>query len=579
MTIIFRYLGKYRLAAGMAVLMMLIELALELIQPFLIAVIIDEGITQKDTSVVLLWGGLLVGGSIVAFGAGILSSFFASHTSQGFAFDIREALYTKVQAFSYAVFNRFATSSLITRLTNDVTQLLDTVFMGLRFMLRMPLVVIGSIVMALVVHLQLGLLLTLTVPALLVFVVWIMKKASVLFKKVQMKLDTVNRVMQENLTGMRLIRVFVRRKEEAGRFDRLSGELMGSTVSALRLTEMTMPFILLIMNAGIIAVLWFGHQQIGVGSATSGEVVAVVNYSLRTAGALSAFSMIVATLSRARASAQRIDEALETDSKARVHSGHIPVESCAGSVEFDQVSFLYPHTDARVLTDISFKIQPGETAAIMGATGSGKSSLMQLVLRLYEQTAGVVRIDGRDARELDLEFLHRSIGYVSQEVLLFSGTIRDNIAWGLEDASMEQVVEAARMAQIHETIEKLPDGYQTQLGQRGINLSGGQKQRLSIARALIRKPAILLLDDSTSALDVRTEAALLHALKEMACTTLLITQKISSTVGADQILLLDEGSLIAQGTHEQLMAGNSLYRRIYESQFGKEGTAHVGSFK
>ena len=301
------------------------------------------------------------------------------------------------------------------------------------------------------------------------------------------------------------------------------------------------------MNAGIIAVLWFGHKQISMGTATAGEVVAVVNYSLRTAGALSAFSMIVAAFSRARASAQRVDEALGTDSEAPVRSGRNPEGLCEGGVEFEHVSFQYPHSEARVLTDICFKVRPGETVAILGATGSGKSSLMQLVLRLYEEAAGVVRIDGRNARELDMAYLHRSIGYVSQEVLLFSGTIRDNIAWGLEDASMEQVMEAAKLAQIHETIEKLPDQYDTLLGQRGINLSGGQKQRLSIARALIRKPAILLLDDSTSALDVRTEAALLQALKGMSCTTLLITQKISSTIGADLILLLDEGSLIAQG--------------------------------
>lgn len=361
-----RFLGKYRIAAGMAVFMMLVELAVELIQPYLISVIIDDGISQKDSSVVLLWGGILVVGSVAAFISGILSSFFASHASQGFAFDVREALYAKVQEFAYPVFNRFATSSLITRLTNDVTQLQDTVFMGLRFMLRMPLVVIGSIVMALVVHVQLGFLLTLTVPALLVFVIWIMKRASVLFKKVQMSLDTLNRVMQENLSGMRLIRVFVRRKEEARRFAGQSQELMKSTVSALRLTEITMPFILLIMNAGIIVVLWFGHKQISAGTATAGEVVAVVNYSLRTAGALSAFSMIVTTFSRARASAQRVDEALGTDSESSASSGRNPEGRYEGGIEFEQVSFQYPNSEARVLTDISFKVRPGDTVAILG---------------------------------------------------------------------------------------------------------------------------------------------------------------------------------------------------------------------
>lgn len=578
---IMRFLKKYQVSAYTAVFLMLIELTVELVQPFLISIIIDKGITPKNTSVVLLWGGVMVGGSVIAFAAGILSSFFAAHASQSFAYDIREKLYEKVQAFSYSVFNRFATSSLITRLTNDVTQLQDTVFMGLRFMLRMPLVVTGSMIMALVVHTELGFLLALTVPALFLFVIWIMKKASVLFKRVQLRLDAVNGMMQENLSGMRLIRVFVRREEEASRFARYSGELMKSSVSALRFTEITMPFIVLIMNAGIIAVLWFGHKQINVGGATTGEVVAIVNYSLRTAGALSALSMIVATFSRARASAQRVNEAFATDSESsdkQALSLAYAKRIVKGSVEFEKVTFQYPNTDAPVLEDISFRVGPGETVAILGATGSGKSSLMQLILRLYEEDKGVIRIDDQVASELNTRELHDAIGYVPQEVLLFTGTIRENIAWGKEGASLEEIVEAAMLAQIHETITQLPKGYDTLLGQRGINLSGGQKQRISIARALIRKPVILLLDDSTSALDVKTEAALLQAIRTISCTTFLITQKISSTLDADLILLLDNGRLLAQGNHKQLLANQALYKRIYESQFGEEGS-HVGIAK
>jgi ATP-binding cassette subfamily B multidrug efflux pump len=578
MKLVLRFLRKYRLTAIVAVFLMFVELMVELFQPYLISIIIDKGITQKEPSVVLWWGGVLVAGAMLSFGAGILSSFFAAHASQSLGYDIREKLYTNVQAFSYAVFNRFATSSLITRLTNDITQLQDTVFMGLRFMLRMPLVVIGSIIMALVVHVELGFLLVLTVPALFLFVIWMMKKASGLFQRVQVRLDAVNGVMQENLVGMRLIRVFVRREEEATRFAKHSGELMRSSVSALRLTEITMPFIVLIMNAGIIAVLWFGQLDIRAGSATSGEVVAIVNYSLRTAGALSTLSMIVSAFSRGRASAQRINEVLNTESEARPA---LPTGSDAvskGSIQFENVIFRYPNTGAPILENISFQVRPGEMVAILGATGSGKSSLMQLILRLYEEDEGTIRIDGVDARRLDLLKLHRAIGYVPQEVLLFTGTIRENISWGLDEASLEEVIEAAKLAQIHDTITQLPNGYDTPLGQRGINLSGGQKQRISIARALIRRPAILLLDDSTSALDVRTEAALLQALTGMSCTTLLITQKISSTLHADLILLLDDGRLIGQGNHKELMASHALYRRIYESQFGEEGS-HVGSFK
>jgi len=582
MKLVFHFIQKYRVAAFAAVVLMLIELTVELIQPLLISKIIDGGIAERDIQVVLLWSGVLAVGTLFAFVAGILSSFFASHVSQSLGYDIREMLYGKVQALSYAVFNRFATSSLITRLTNDVTQVQDTTFMGLRFMLRMPLVVIGSMIMALVVHAKLGFLLLLTVPALILFIVWIVKKAAALFRKVQQRLDTVNGVMQENLSGMRLIRVFVRRREEAERFARHSGELRQSSTSALRLTEITLPFIVLIMNAGIIAVLWFGHLEIGTGSATTGEVVAIVNYSLRTAGALSTLSMLVSAFSRARASAQRINEVAETNSGAsdsgtdNSSNGEPAVNISEGNVEFDKVTFQYPNTAAPVLEEISFRARAGDTVAILGATGSGKSSLMQLILRLYEEDAGVIRIDGQDVRELNVSELHDRIGYVPQEVLLFTGTIRDNIAWGSEYASLEQVVEAAKQAQIHDTIVQLPKGYDTMLGQRGVNLSGGQKQRISIARALIRKPVILLLDDSTSALDVRTEAALLQELNAMPCTTFLITQKISSTLNADLILLLDDGRLIAQGNHEELMSASSLYRRIYESQFGEEGS-HVGS--
>ncbi|MGF7048435.1 ATP-binding cassette subfamily B protein [Paenibacillus sp. DS2015] len=582
MGIIFSFLKKYRVASIVALSMMLIELTVELLQPFLISKIIDDGIVKQDLSVVWLWGGVLVGSAIFAFIAGILSSFFASHASQGLGYDLRDQLYKKVQSFSYSVFNRFSTSSLITRLTGDISQLQDTVFMSLRFMTRVPLVVIGSVIMALIVNVKLGLLLTITVPILLLFVFWMMKKASVLFRTVQNRLDHVNGVIQENLTGIRLIRVFVRMSHETSRFAKSSGELMKGTISALRLTESTMPFILFMMNAGIIAILWFGRKDIATGGATVGEVVAVVNYSLRTIGAMSALSWLVVTFSRASASAQRIKEVLSTENATYEFmsdpndNNKVNQADLEGRVEFDGISFQYPGSGISVLQDISFEVGAGETIAIMGATGAGKTSLVQLIPSLYEQDKGVVRIDGVDTRKLDVSWLRGAIGYVPQEVVLFTGSVRDNIAWGLEDASLEQIKQAAKRAQIHDTIAQLPNGYDTMLGQRGVNLSGGQKQRLSIARALVRSPKILILDDSTSALDVRTEAALLEALKSLSCTTFLITQKISSTTSADLILLLDEGRLIERGKHEDLMVSSSLYRRIYESQYGEEAQ-HVQS--
>ncbi|MDU2243415.1 MAG: ABC transporter ATP-binding protein, partial [Paenibacillus sp.] len=506
---------------------------------------------------------------------------------QGFGYDLRDKLYEKVQSFSYEVFNRFAASSLITRLTGDITVLQDVIFMCLRFASRVPLVVIGSVVMALVVHVKLGLLLTITVPVLLGFVLWMIRKASALFRTVQRRTDHVNGLIQENLTGMRLIRVFVRMSHEIGRFEQRNRDLRQGTVAALKLTETTMPFLLFLMNAGIIAVLWFGRIEIADGGASVGEVVAFINYSLRTIGALSALSWIMSSLSRGAASAGRVREVLEEDDPAGEREGRAAeargekteeetaVAPIQGRIEFRDVSFRYPGRDVMALERVSFTAEPGQRIAILGATGSGKSSLVQLIPGMYEPTKGTIRIDGSDIRQLGRKRLRRAIGYVPQEVMLFSGTIRENIAWGREDATLEQIQTAARQAQIHETIERQPHGYETRLGQRGVNLSGGQKQRLSIARALVRQPAILILDDSTSALDVRTEAALLEEVSRLSCTTLLITQKISSTITADLILLMDDGRLIASGKHEELLLRSELYRRICESQQGKEAEPHA----
>lgn len=573
---VFSFMKKYWIAATAAFCMMLLELSVELVQPLIISKIIDDGIAQRQLSVAWTWGAVLVGSAFVAFAGGIASSFFASHASQGFGYDLRDKLYEKVEGFSYSVFNRFATSSLITRLTGDITQLQDMLFMSLRFASRVPLVVLGSMVMALVVHAQLGIFLTVLIPVLIVFVYWMIKRISVQFRAVQQRLDGLNGVIQENLLGMRLIRVFVRRDHEITRFGQRSKELMDGTVRALRSAETTMPFILFVMNLGILAVLWFGRIDIAAGSASVGQVVAVVNYSLRTIGALSALSWIMTSYSRAAASAQRVNEVLLTeDDSEETHTYQTNKPNLEGRVEFSTVSFRYPDSEMNALENISFQIEPGQRVAIMGATGSGKSSLVQLIPRLYEPSNGVIKIDGIDIAGIDSSRLRGSIGYVPQEIMLFSGTVRENIAWGREDASLEEIEKAAKQAQIHDTIKSLTHGYGTMIGQRGVNLSGGQKQRLSIARALVRRPSILILDDSTSALDMRTEAALMQALNSFSCTTFLITQKISSTVSADLILLLDEGRLIASGTHDQLMTESSLYRRIVESQHREGEEMHV----
>jgi ATP-binding cassette, subfamily B, multidrug efflux pump len=572
---VFSFLKPYKVTVGIALSLMLVELAVELLHPLLMAQIIDNGIMERDLSSVIYWGVIMIAISIFAFISGIVNSYFASHVSQSFGYDVRTALFEKIQSFSFTNFNLFPTSSLITRLTNDITQTQNTVFMGLRIMLRAPLLIIGGVIMALFVNFQLAIIFLIVTPILVAFLVWVMNKGNALFSFVQTKLDQVNSVMRENLTGMRLIKAFLRKKHEVKRFTHANQNLMDKTVSVLRLMEITMPVLLLIMNFSILGILWFGNFQVAAGSATVGEVVAIVNYTTRITGAFSIFSFIIIAFSRAKASATRITEVLDTDIDL-VDADEINPQSkvTRGEVEFKDVSFIYPGTNTPVLNDISFKVNRGQTIAILGATGSGKSSLFHLIPRLYDVSGGAVSIDGIDIRSIKLEDLRRQIGFVPQEALLFTGTVAENISWGKENATMEDIVAAAKDAQIHETIQKLPHKYDTKIGQKGVNLSGGQKQRLSIARALVRKPKLLMLDDSTSALDLKTEAKLLRALIKYTCTTFIVTQKISTAMEADHILLLEDGELLAEGTHESLLDTNTLYQKIYDSQFG-EGAHHV----
>ncbi len=570
------FIKPYRIPMAIAFFFMLVELAVELSQPMLIEKVIDKGILQNDLTAVLWWGSVMVGISIIAFIGGIINSFYAAHASQSFGYDVRVSLFKKIQSFSFANFNRFPTSSLITRMTNDVTQLQNTLFMSLRIMLRAPLLVIGGTVMALFVNAKLAAILAVTIPVLVAFLIWAMNTGGRLFRNVQERIDAVNRVMRENLVSMRLIKALLRSEHENERFTRSSQDLKAKTVSALRFMETTMPVLVFVMNLSIIAILWFGHWQISSGSTKIGEVVAVVNYSLRITAAFTPLSFIIMAISRARASARRIADVLNTEVDLTDAPDAEPdFQAIQGEVAFDRVSFRYPGTDRLVLRDISFTVQPGETVAILGATGAGKSSLFQLIPRLYDVSEGAVRIDGRDVRAYKLDHLRRQIGYAPQEALLFTGTIKENIAWGKDDATMEDIVAAAKAAQIHETIASFPNGYDTVLGQKGVNLSGGQKQRLCIARALIRKPKILLLDDSTSALDLKTEQKLLEALKAYTCTTLIITQKITTAMEADHILLLEDGKLLTVGRHDELLTASELYRQIYQSQFGKEALEHA----
>ena len=571
------FLIPYKVQVVAALVLMLFELIVELSLPLFMAKIIDDGVIAKDLSVVIHWGVIMVGISLLSFVSGIVNSFYAAYAGQNFGFDVRKSLFEKIQSLSFKDFQLFPTSSLITRLTNDVTQIQNTVFMSLRIMMRAPLFVIGGIVMAFVVNHQLALILVAVVPLLILFLKWAYTKAGLLFKLVQSKLDGVNSVMRENLAGMRLIRVFLRAPHEENRFALANDDLMKRTISALRLIEFTMPFLLLVMNISILGVLWFGSVQISGGDAGVGEVVAIVNYGTRIAASLSMFSMIILVFSRAKASGQRIIEVLDVDEdiNANLYKDKSPFPISSGKVVFDKVSFQYPGTKVKVLENISFEINPGSTVAILGATGSGKTSLFALIPRLFEISGGAIYIDDRDIREINPEGLRKQIGFVPQESLLFTGTIKENLAWGKEDATIDEMIVATKDAQIHDMIDKLPKKYETIIGQKGVNLSGGQKQRIAIARALVRKPKLLLFDDSTSALDVKTEKKLLEALKQYTCTTLMITQKISTAMEADVIFILDEGKLLAKGDHKELLEESTLYQNIYKSQIGEERVHHA----
>ncbi|WP_025950261.1 ABC transporter ATP-binding protein [Geobacillus thermocatenulatus] len=569
------YLRPYGKWMALAWLFMLTELIIELWQPLLMGKIIDEGIMKQDVAAIFTWGAVMLGASLLAFASGIANSFAAAYVGQEYGFALRTALFAKIQSFSLARIEQLSPASLVTRMTNDVTQVQNMLFMSLRIALRAPLLVVFGVAMAFVVHARLALVLAVAVPLSAAFLLWVVQKAAASFSAVQRALDRVNGVMRENLAGMRLIKAWMRKEYEEERFAAANDALMERTMGVLRLVETITPTLLVVMNTAIIALLFFGRLDVESGTASAGQVVAVINYATRATAALSMFTFITMAFSRARASAARLAELLEErEEQSGGHGADGPIIR-RGEIRFEHVSFRYPDSELDALSDVSFVIRAQETAAILGATGAGKSTLLQLIPRLYEPSSGRVLIDGVDVREFSVEKLRSCVRFVPQEVLLFSGTVADNLRFGKITASMEEIVQAACDAQIHETITQFPDGYGARIGQKGVNLSGGQKQRLSVARALVGQPRILLLDDSTSALDAETEAKLLAALRRYACTTVMVTQKVSTAMAADTILLLEDGRLIAQGSHEQLLATSELYRRIIATQEGKKGSVDV----
>ncbi|WP_413364494.1 ABC transporter ATP-binding protein [Lysinibacillus sp. 3P01SB] len=567
MRVVFSYVKPYKWPAVIALMLMFIELFVELVQPLIIAKIINDGILQSDSSVIWLWGLAMLLLSFLALGAGITNSYFSSHVAQSFGFDLRNALFRKIQSFTMATYLKFPTSSLITRLTSDITQVQNVLFMSLRIMLRAPLAVIGSIIMALLVNAKMAVFLLVGAPFLLIFLIIMVKKGITYFSVVQARLDRVNRVLQESLQAIRLVKAYMRGQYEASRFQKVASNLQVDTVKALRIMELIMPVLLAVMNLSLLVVLWFGSAEVRNGDAQVGDLVAVVNYAMRMTGAFSMFAFIIIAFARAKASAERMEDILLITEGTEDRAGVREIdEEKIGTLAFRNVTFRYPDTNVDVLSNVSFHVAQGEKLAIMGATGAGKSTLLSLIPRFYDVSEGEIYVNGRNVQSWDLDMLREMIGFVPQQSMLFTGSIFNNLRWGKQNAVLGEVQAAAAQAQIHSAVESFPDAYETKVGQKGVNLSGGQKQRLSIARALIRKSHILILDDSTSALDVKTEAALWAALAEEEATMLVVTQKVRTARDADRILLLDEGRVVGFGTHEELLSHSELYKNIAASQ-------------
>ena len=572
-----RYLRPYWRDALLAPLLMVVEVAADLMQPTFLARIVDTGVASGDLPFILRTGLQMIGIVLVGALGGIGCTITASRVSMYFAADLRRDAYRRVQALSFARQDTFSTSSLVTRLTNDVGQVQTMVLMMLRILVRAPLLCLGGIVLAVALNPRLSLILVVALPLLTFAMLLIIRRGFPLFAVVQERLDRVNTVMQENLSGVRVVKAFVRAARERERFGKANDGLRDATVTAQRALALMSPLMMLVMNLSVVAVIWFGGLQVHVRGVGVGQLMAFINYLMQIMSSLTMVAFMLLSVSRASASAQRLREILDApvDITDSPHAIVGPVRE--GRVVFDAVSFRYEGAAGEpVLQGVSLSAEPGETVAILGSTGSGKSTLVELIPRFHDVTSGRVLVDGVDVRDYRLWTLRGCIGMVLQESLLFTGTIRENIRWGYEEATEEEIVEAARAAQAHDFVSRFPDGYDTALGQGGVNLSGGQKQRLALARALVRRPAILIMDDSTSAVDMGTEARIQASLRSPSrrCTCFIIAQRISSIMDADRIVVLENGRVDAMGTHRELLAASTVYREICASQLGEEA-AHV----
>lgn len=573
-----KYLKPYWYMALLAPIFMIGEVSMDLTQPALMSKIVDEGVWGNSMEVIWKTGLLMLG--LLALGGvfGVLSNAIGSMAAQNFGNDLRKATFEKVMHLSIQQTDKFTTGSLVTRLTNDITAVQEFVASAMIRLVRVPMQFIGGIFMILTLGKQFGLILAVTLPIQMVLVFWLIQKAGPIFSVVQKKLDKVNSVVQENVSGARVVKAYVQEEHEKERFDRANTALKESTLKVQKLMAILNPLLMIIMNATVIAVIYIGGWQAQAGQMQVGNIMAAITYATQILMSVMMLSMLFQSITRALASAQRIQEILNTEPAIGEGAGVEAVTSMKkGSVTFRNVSFYYPGFEGKtVLQNINLEIQPGETVAILAATGQGKTSLVNLIPRFYDVTEGEVLVNGVNVKDYPLDVLRKKIGFVLQKSELFSGTIQDNIKWGSDTATHEEVVQAATIAQADDFIQNFQDGYDTIIGEKGSSLSGGQKQRLSIARAILKKPEILIFDDSTSALDTGTDARLRAALREhLADTTvIMIAQRVASVMTADRILVLENGEIAACGNHEELLANSSIYQDIYYSQMKQGGEAN-----
>ncbi|NLK26958.1 MAG: ABC transporter ATP-binding protein [Clostridiales bacterium] len=558
---------KYILYAISSPILMILEVVADIIIPYLMSRIVDIGIANRDIDYIVKTGLIMVVAAIFGILFGVLSSHCGAKAGYGFAAEIRQVAFEKVQSFSFANLDQFSVSSLITRLTNDCNTIGQVTMMSLRMAVRAPFLMLFALIMAFNINASLAKVFMIAIPLLGIIITIVLSKARPLFIKMQSRVDRVNAITQENLTGIRVVKSFNRQKHEEGRFKERNDALRDTALKAISLVIFLFPVMNLVVYATIMAVLWFGGQQVTVGTMGGGELISFITYITQVLMALMLISFFFMQLLRGSASVKRIIEILNTETEIKEVSSPVK-ELKDGSIQYKNVSFRYPGSSERTLKNINIEIKSGEIVGIIGSTGSSKSTLVQLIPRLYDVTEGSILVGGRNVKEYDIKSLRDQVAFILQKNTLFSGTLRENMLWGKENASDEQIINALKLAQAWEFVSKYDDGLDHRVEQGGDNFSGGQKQRLSIARALLKSPKIIILDDSTSAVDMTTDAKIQKSLKEELghITTFIIAQRISSIQHADKILVMHEGEIESYGNHEMLMKQSPIYQEIYISQ-------------